>query len=304
MASNIFINYRKDDARWNALSLYTELLKYFPKESIFKDFNNIEPGEDFVISITKALEQCSVLLVLIGNKWLDISNEKGVRLNNADDYVRLEISTALERNIRVIPVLFDGTLMPEEKHLPDNLKKLCYKQYVTVSDVKFEADVEKLATAVQKVLQAINKEQNNDKSEEVARTFTQNNSSENRITVKLGRGKTAIILGLLGGVLASIATLFIYANDPRLINGPTGINIIRQTEISAVIAIILWAIVGFIVSSRRNYILASILSAFLILIIWIAVAGTYQDVIWSAVIYGMPLAGILGASIYWLIKKI
>lgn len=300
MASNIFINYRKDDARWNALSLYTELLKYFPKESIFKDFNNIEPGEDFVISISKALEQCNVLLVLIGNKWLDISNEKGSRLNNEDDYVRLEISTALERNIRVIPVLFDGTPMPEEKYLPDNLKKLCYKQYVTVSDIKFEADVEKLAKAIEKVLQPINKEPHNDISKGLAKP----NTSENPVNIKLGRGKTAIILGLLGGVLGSIATLFIYANDPRLRNGPMGMNIVRQTEISAAIAIFLWAIVGFIAGSRRNYILASILSAFIILIIWIVVAGTYQDNIWSAVIYGMPLAGMLGVMIYWLIKKI
>ena len=64
MRGTIFINYRKDDSSWNALALYNELQKYFPKESIFKDFNTIRPGDDFVVSIQKDLSNCNVLLIV------------------------------------------------------------------------------------------------------------------------------------------------------------------------------------------------------------------------------------------------
>src|SRR6478736_2630544 len=150
----IFINYRKEDSNWNALALYQELQKYFTKDQLFKDFNAIAPGDDFVISINNALQSCDVLLVLIGKEWLGMKDELGhQRLSDPHDFVRLEISKALERNITVVPVLLDRTPMPKASELPDNLQALCRRQFVEIDPTRFEDDVRKLAEAIRKVMQ-------------------------------------------------------------------------------------------------------------------------------------------------------
>ena len=149
----IFINYRKADSNWNALALYNELQKYFQKEQLFKDFNTMHGGDDFVVSIENALQKCDVLLVIIGKEWIDIKNSAGFRrLDLEDDFVRLEIATALGRNIRVIPVLFDNTPMPESHELPDNLKMLSRRQSVEIDNKRFEDDVRKLVTEINRGL--------------------------------------------------------------------------------------------------------------------------------------------------------
>ena len=153
MRGTIFINYRKDDSSWNALALYNELLKYFPKESIFKDFNTIRPGDDFVESIQKALTHCNVLLVVMSKNWLEVKDKHGNRrINDPDDLVRIEIATAIERNIQVIPVLFDNIPMPTSAELPDNLRSLPRRQFVEIETTRFEADVKKLADAIMELM--------------------------------------------------------------------------------------------------------------------------------------------------------
>lgn len=149
----IFINYRKDDSNWNALALYNDLQKYFSKDQLFKDFNAIRPGDDFMVSIENALAKCNVLLVIIGKNWLNAKNADGsLRIQDPDDFVRLEISTALDRGVQVIPVLFDGTAMPKAEDLPENLRPLCRRQFVEIDPKRFEDDVRNLAEAIKQVL--------------------------------------------------------------------------------------------------------------------------------------------------------
>ena len=150
---SIFINYRKDDSNWNALALYNELQKYFSREQIFKDFNAIAPGDDFVDSINSALHSCDVLLVLIGKTWLNITDDSGARrLDDPTDFVRLEIAKALERNIKVVPVMLDRTPMPKAHELPDNMQALCRRQFIEVDPTRFEDDISNLAEAIRKIL--------------------------------------------------------------------------------------------------------------------------------------------------------
>lgn len=153
MKAKIFINYRKDDSPWNSLALYQELSKHFGKENIFKDFNTILPGTDFVESIKEALESCDVLLVLISEHWLELKDKKGnIRINNPDDFVRIEIATALERNIKVIPVLFDNAVLPQATELPDDLKKLSRRQFLEIDKTRFDTDTAKLVEAIKNIL--------------------------------------------------------------------------------------------------------------------------------------------------------
>ena len=149
MATNIFISYRKDDSKWNTQLLYDRLSHYFSPRAIFKDFNTIKPGEDYRQVINEALKKCHILLVIIGKNWLNSSDENGrQRLQNPEDLLRIEIETALSRNIRVIPILFDNITIPSKALLPESLWPLVFKQSVSVSESNFDYDIKHLAEAI------------------------------------------------------------------------------------------------------------------------------------------------------------
>ena len=139
LPGRIFISYRRQETAWPARQLYDVLVEHFPAEQVFKDVDNIEPGEEFVERITAAVESCDVLLALIGPQWLTITNEKGQRrLDNPEDYVRLEIETALTRKIRVIPILVDEARMPGADELPATLAPLVRRNAVEINPVTFD----------------------------------------------------------------------------------------------------------------------------------------------------------------------
>jgi hypothetical protein len=83
--------------------------------------------------------------------WLTAADEKGKRrLEDPNDFVRLEVAAALKRDIRVIPVLVQGAVMPEEDSLPDDLKRLCKRQASEISDNRWEFDTEQLVKVLEK----------------------------------------------------------------------------------------------------------------------------------------------------------
>ena len=95
---------------------------HFGEDAVFMDVDTIEAGVDFVEVLQNAVQSCDVLVALIGRSWLNIKDEAGKRrLDNPEDFVRIEIAAALDRDIRVIPVLVDGVPMPRSTELPDNL---------------------------------------------------------------------------------------------------------------------------------------------------------------------------------------
>src|SRR5665811_1515157 len=105
----VFLNYRRADASGHAGRLFDALTARFPNWEIFMDIDTIEPGVDFVEVVDDAVGTCDVLLALIGQGWLHTSTESGERrLLDNDDFVKLEIQAALNRKIRVIPVLVQG----------------------------------------------------------------------------------------------------------------------------------------------------------------------------------------------------
>jgi hypothetical protein len=151
LPGRIFISYRRQETAWPAGRLYDVLVEHFPAEQVFKDVDSIEPGEDFVERITAAVSSCDVLLTLIGPDWLTITDEEGRRrLDNPGDYVRIEIETALKREIRVIPILVDPARMPHANQLPATLAPLARRNAVEINPLSF--DTARLITAVQKTL--------------------------------------------------------------------------------------------------------------------------------------------------------
>ena len=152
LPGRIFISYRRQETAWPAGRLYDVLVEHFPAEQVFKDVDNIEPGEDFVERITAAVSSCDVLLALIGPQWLTITDENGQRrLDNPGDYVRLEIETALTRKIRVIPILVDDARMPRADELPATLAPLVRRNAVEINPLTF--DTKRLIATVRKTLE-------------------------------------------------------------------------------------------------------------------------------------------------------
>lgn len=149
----VFISYRRDDAAGYARAIYEELTERFPPEAVFMDVDAIEPGLPFDEVIRDAVGQCKVLLVLIGARWLAPGADGRSRLEDERDFVRLEIAAALARDIRVIPVLLDGTPMPRESDLPQALHALVWRNAIELSNSRFDADVARLTEVLARVLE-------------------------------------------------------------------------------------------------------------------------------------------------------
>jgi Sel1 repeat/TIR domain len=160
MSGKIFVSYRRDDASYPAGRLYDRISAVFPQSQIFMDVDNLDPGVDFVEAIQASVSSCDVLIAVIGKRWLVSSDEEGRhRLDNPDDFVRLEIATALKRNIRVIPVLVDGALVPRSTELPDDLKPLVRRNALEVSHERFGFDSGRLADAIKRAFEQSEAEQ-------------------------------------------------------------------------------------------------------------------------------------------------
>jgi len=134
LPGRIFISYRHQETAWPAGRLYDVLVEHFPAEQVFKDVDNIDPGDDFVERITGAVASCDVLLALIGPRWLTVTDENGQRrLDKPEDWVRVEIETALKRKIRVIPILVDAARMPHANQLPPTMAPLARRNAVEIN---------------------------------------------------------------------------------------------------------------------------------------------------------------------------
>jgi tetratricopeptide (TPR) repeat protein len=154
LPGRIFISYRRQETAWPAGRLYDVLVEHFPAEQVFKDVDNIDPGDEFVERIAAAVESCDVLLALIGPQWLTITNKRGQRrIDDPGDYVRLEIEAALTRKIRVIPILVDEAPMPGADELPATLAPLVYRQAVEINPATF--DTKRLISTVRRTLAAL-----------------------------------------------------------------------------------------------------------------------------------------------------
>jgi len=146
MSKRVFISYRRDDAKWQARELYRALIQVLPREQVFMDIDSIPPGADFVDVLEGWVTQCDILLALIGSNWTEVVDPKTGRrrLENPQDFVRIEVRKGLERNIPVVPVLLDGAPIPDAERLPDDLKKLVRRNAEFVEHRTVDTDVERL----------------------------------------------------------------------------------------------------------------------------------------------------------------
>jgi TIR domain len=145
----IFINYRRDDSRADSGRLYDRLAVRFPG-CVFRDVASLEPGVEWHDAIARVLGQADACIVVIGKDWLNITDASGRRrLDDPCDTVRLEIVTALERKMRVFPVLVGGAKMPNEAEVPPDLQSLCRRNALEITEQDWDEDFDKLLKAME-----------------------------------------------------------------------------------------------------------------------------------------------------------
>jgi hypothetical protein len=149
VAGGVFISYRREDSAGFAGRIYDRLIKQLDPKSVFLDVDNIQPGLDFFDVLDEKLRVCDVLIAIIGKNWNSRTPEDNQRrLEDPDDFVRIEIEAALRRGIRIIPVLVDGATMPRREDLPESLQKLRRRQAIDIAHNRFNPDVERLTHAL------------------------------------------------------------------------------------------------------------------------------------------------------------
>jgi len=143
-ARRIFVSYRRDDCAAHAGWL-ASTLRASDAGEVFIDVESVGLGENFVLRIEREIEACDVVLVVIGKEWLTLTGVDGSpRLFDELDWVHLEVRSALERGIPVVPVLVEGAVMPRAKELPEQVRDLAYRNGIRLTEASWAADVGRL----------------------------------------------------------------------------------------------------------------------------------------------------------------
>jgi hypothetical protein len=144
--AGIFLCYRRDDTRWCAGRLHDRLCDLFGRDTVFWDVESMDWGDKFEEETRRRLGESDVVLVLIGERWLEANTSTGrPRLEDPQDWVAKELSLALDAAKEVLPVLVDDAKLPAEDSLPSRLRPLIGRESkgrLRFSD--FQSDVDKL----------------------------------------------------------------------------------------------------------------------------------------------------------------
>lgn len=153
----VFISYRRGPSTPYARQIYDELSERLGADRVFYDIDTLEPGTDFLEVIERHIDESGLMLAVMDSTWPTVAHPNGdLRLNDEEDPVRMEVSRALQRKLKVLPVLVGGAKMPKDSALPTPLKPLVRRQAHELSDTRWRADVDDLVTRVAKALDVKN----------------------------------------------------------------------------------------------------------------------------------------------------
>ena len=150
----IFISYRRDDAPDAAGRIYDRLQSQFGEKSVFFDIDDIPYGVDFLQHVETVIASCDVLLAVIGNSWMRIDEDGRNSLDDPGDFVRIEITSALDRGIPVIPVLVEQGSVPSKADLPNTMKNFAFRNAAEVrSGSPFKGQIDRLVAEIANVIE-------------------------------------------------------------------------------------------------------------------------------------------------------
>ncbi|MFC3966162.1 toll/interleukin-1 receptor domain-containing protein [Nocardia jiangsuensis] len=143
--TKIFLNYRIADSAYAVREISKQMAERFGRDNIFRDDDSLRLGTLYARRIRKALEQADLLVAVIGPHWLDASDTTGNRrLDDREDWVRLELATAYRRETPVIPVLLDDTELPAVDQLPPDIRDLGRSQFWRIRQRTMDSDIDDL----------------------------------------------------------------------------------------------------------------------------------------------------------------
>jgi hypothetical protein len=149
MNPRVFLSYRREDSAAYAGRIEDRPRRALGRNQLFMDVDNVPLGVNFAKLLQDEVAKCDVLLAMIGRNWLNARGDDGRRrLDNPDDFVRIEIATALRRNIPVIPILLDGATVPKAQELPEELKDLTVSNALDLRHASFHTDINKLIRSI------------------------------------------------------------------------------------------------------------------------------------------------------------
>jgi adenylate cyclase len=148
----ITISYRWADTQDMTGRIFDRLALHYGRDAVFRDIDKLRPGSDFREQIAEALARTDVLLAIIGKRWLARTGFRR-RISDESDLVRVEIETALDRRIPVLPVLVGGAKMPDAGLLPPSLKRFSFRHAVLIDGgVEFENQFIRLRSEIDRLL--------------------------------------------------------------------------------------------------------------------------------------------------------
>ena len=142
---DICISYRRADSQAITGRIFDRLIAHYGHGSVFMDIDNIPAGIDFRQYLNKTLQKATVLLAIVGPKWLGAGKGGPDRIHDESDPVRVELETALRNGLAIIPVLIGNRKMPGAAQVPSSLKDFVFINAVTVDPgVDFDHHMQRL----------------------------------------------------------------------------------------------------------------------------------------------------------------
>ena len=202
--SAVFISYRRGDGAGYAMVLNERLVAHFGPSRVFRDIDALGPGTNFVARIEAAIGSCAVVIALMGTNWAGIRPDGRRRLDDPDDFLRLEIMSALQLGVRIIPVLVQGADMPQQGELPEPIRALSSRQALKIDDSAVEFGVSRLIAAVERELGEASRplKPPDDRRRPTDDTLGEEPNGSTPRSVSWGWWLLPVFLGILGGVIA------------------------------------------------------------------------------------------------------
>jgi hypothetical protein len=152
--AKIILSYRRADSDAIAGRIRDKLVSHYGEDSVFMDIDNIPFGLDFREHVKAALLENDILIAVIGPKWVGSDGNNRIRISEETDPVRIEVETALKRDIPVVPVLVGGAAMPPPAELPDGLRELTFRNAAHIDAGRdFHQHMERLIRSMDRILE-------------------------------------------------------------------------------------------------------------------------------------------------------
>lgn len=148
--STIILSYRREDSAGVTGRIFDRLSQEFGTDRVFMDIDSMPAGVDFHDHLQEILADCGALVVVVGKSWRSQRKGQPARIMDPDDWVRIEVETALDRGIPVVPLLIDGALLPAREQLPESLWPLLRRNALPVDSGRdFHAQLTRLVRDLQ-----------------------------------------------------------------------------------------------------------------------------------------------------------